>query len=70
MEYNLHGERPRMPEPNAKPKHNSRNHTDTYPNADVCAGYHGVEYADDYSAQFGLVQQRHRPHRQQLLESV
>jgi hypothetical protein len=42
----------------------------TNPHAFMCAGYHRIEHADDHAAQLGLVQQRHGPHRQQLLESV
>jgi hypothetical protein len=36
----------------------------------VSAEHHGVWHADNHAAQLGLVQQRHGPHRQQLLESV
>jgi len=70
MESNHHGKRRGLPIANAKSEHNSGNHTDTVGDAFLSADYHGIEHADDHAAELGLVQQRHRPHRQQLLESV
>jgi hypothetical protein len=73
MESNHHGERRGLPKPN--PECDSQSERDgksgdTYANAFVSADYHGVEHANDHAAELGLVQQRHGPHRQQLLESV
>ena len=70
MELDHHAKRRRLPNANAKSEHNAGNHADTVSDAIVSADYHRVEHADDHAAQLGLVQQRHGPHRQQLLESV
>src|ERR1044072_5909423 len=57
-------------EANSEPRHTPGNPPAPVADAVVPAAHHTVEHTDDHAAELGLVQQRHGPHRQQLLESV
>jgi hypothetical protein len=70
MESNHHGKRCRLPKPNSECDGQPERDGQPVRDAFVSADYHGIEHANDHTAELGLVQQWHGPHRQQLLESV